>query len=205
MPLPAPSPMPLPALSISPALREHVDKMVKKKPRHKHQGLSMDARTFKTIPSLLQVLAIPEVVLYVEERIGSEACIVDAAVTTTLPSESSPMQHLLFGVRPHVAMRYAAGAAQLLFVAPESLVRNLLFVAPESLVRDVPLLRWACARRGCTTIAVDEAHLALPEPVGVQRLHAEAGHVVRGQIPDVEDQDDPGLAMQEKKGYVQQL
>jgi hypothetical protein len=45
MPLPAPSPMPLPALSISPALREHVDKMVKKKPRHKHQGLSMDART----------------------------------------------------------------------------------------------------------------------------------------------------------------
>ncbi|KOO22225.1 hypothetical protein Ctob_005410 [Chrysochromulina tobinii] len=145
MPLPAPSPMPLPALSISPALREHVDKMV---------------------------LAIPEVVLYVEERIGSEACIVDAAVTTTLPSESSPMQHLLFGVRPHVAMRYAAGAAQLLFVAPESL---LLFVAPESLVRDVPLLRWACARRGCTTIAVDEAHLALPEPVG------------------------------EKKGYVQQL
>jgi len=115
-------------------------------------------------------LAIPEVVLYVEERIGSEACIVDAVVTTTLPSESSPMQHLLFGVRPHVAMRYAAGAAQLLF----------------GLVRDVPLLRWACARRGCTTIAVDEAHLALPEPVGVQRLHAEAGHVVRGQIPDVE-------------------
>ena len=120
------------------------------------------------------MLAIPEVVLYVEERIGPEACIVDAVVTTTLPSESSPMQHLLFGVRPHVAMRYAAGAAQ------------LLFVAPESLVRDVPLLRWACARRGCTTIAVDEAHLALPEPVGVQRLHAEAGHVVRGQIPDVE-------------------
>jgi len=60
------------------------------------------------------VLAIPEVVLYVEERIGPEACIVDAVVTTTLPSESSPMQHLLFGVRPHVAMRYAAGAAQLL-------------------------------------------------------------------------------------------
>jgi hypothetical protein len=119
-------------------------------------------------------LAIPEVVLYVEERIGPEACIVDAVVTTTLPSESSPMQHLFFGVRPHVAMRYAAGAAQ------------LLFVAPKSLVRDVPLLRWACARRGCTTIAVDEAHLALPEPVGVQRLHAEAGHVVRGQIPDVE-------------------
>ncbi len=29
-------------------------------------------------------------------------------------------------------------------------------------------------------------HLALPEPVGVQRLHAEARHVVRGQIPDVE-------------------
>jgi hypothetical protein len=41
MPLPAllPSPMPLPALNISPELREHVEKMVKKKPRHK-QGLN---------------------------------------------------------------------------------------------------------------------------------------------------------------------
>jgi hypothetical protein len=41
MPLPAlsPSPMPLPALNISPTLREHVEKMVKKKPRHK-QGLN---------------------------------------------------------------------------------------------------------------------------------------------------------------------
>ena len=53
-------------------------------------------------------------------------------------------------------LRYAAGAAQVLFVAPESL---------EELA---PLLRWACARRGCTIMAVDEAHMALPEPVGVQ-------------------------------------
>ena len=35
----SPSPMPLQALNISPELREHVEKMVKKKPRHK-QGLN---------------------------------------------------------------------------------------------------------------------------------------------------------------------
>ena len=45
-------------------------------------------------------------------------------------------------------LRYAAGAAQ------------LLFDSPENLVRDTPLLRWACALRGCTTFAVDEAHLS---------------------------------------------
>jgi len=82
--------------------------------------------------------------------------------------------------------RCCAGRAPGATAPPSRGIAQLLFVAPESLVRDVPLLRWACARRGCTTIAVDEAHLALPEPVGVQRLHAEAGHVVRGQIPDVE-------------------
>jgi hypothetical protein len=34
------------------------------------------------------VLANPKVVSYVEERVGLEACIVDAVVTTTLPSET---------------------------------------------------------------------------------------------------------------------
>lgn len=131
----SPSPMPLPALNISPALREHVKKMVKRRPRQKqgrnrrkdfvldkdftwsqvkhqvhHSYLSplppCPCLCSKTIPSLFQVRAIPEVVSYVEERIGSEACIVDAVVTTTLPSETPPGPQKL-----HRDIRLEDGAA----------------------------------------------------------------------------------------------
>ena len=54
----------------------------------------------------------------------------------------------------HAWLLYAAGAVQLLYTAPESAAKH------------AALLRWACAKRGCACLAVDEAHCALPEPVG---------------------------------------
>jgi ATP-dependent DNA helicase RecQ len=54
----------------------------------------------------------------------------------------------------HAWLLYAAGAVQLLYTAPESAAKH------------AALLRWACAKRGCACVAVDEAHCALPEPVG---------------------------------------
>ena len=67
--------------------------------------------------------------------------------------------------RAGALLRYAAGAAR------------LLFVAPESLVCDAPLLRWACWRRLCAMHAIDEAHMALPEPVGAQCFRPEYGEL----------------------------